>query len=672
MVTLIDWRVIPEENTLTSLTTGKEVKLSARTMDVLVYLIKSHGKVVTSEELLNRFWPNSVSSDHAIHNVIADLRSALGDSASNPKYIRTYTKRGYALVAKPQETGSAVELVNRQDTKQSLSLFGTRKTVAAGSVALAVIIMAAVGITLGLRNENPDTIYVAPLDLVNVDPEHEFWAEQLPASLVLHLSKIPSINVISGVRDYVSEYPVQQEDLDSLDYILGGHILQEDDRIRLQIDLVNAGDKSTVFSEQFDINSDDVFDVHDDVGNNVTSALSIYLDDEQRDEMNTWGTANPVAYSMFLKAGFHARQSNHEDIEIAIESYIDATKEDENFLNAYLGLARTVSALSIYSHDSKNTELRELVNDALRETLRIAPENTSAVAVLRDIALRLEGDNRHIIEETLRSSILQGNTDDFALSRYAALLTEARLYFEAEQYYSLTGDRLDFPYTPESSTYSLTLIEPPENLVQAQIENLVERPKHIPILNALIRGYIFSGNSQQATYYLQRQMEIDNEGAFSMLNQVIISSLWGSSFEAGDEFEDSHQSNPSFNLSHGARSFIMGDVQSGVTYWSSLSASDLRRLSLLLYKIEMFFPALVLSDPRYLALLEDLDMGLSWQRRLMEGVQEMSSVTGVGLHPDSLSSYESNEFLMNNNAWDHASIDYPNRNPKRSEEREGA
>ena len=75
-------------------------------MDVLKYLIEAQGKVVSSTELLDRFWSRSISSDHAVHNAIAELRSALGDRASNPRYIKTYPKRGYALIAKPRESES--------------------------------------------------------------------------------------------------------------------------------------------------------------------------------------------------------------------------------------------------------------------------------------------------------------------------------------------------------------------------------------------------------------------------------------------------------------------------------------------------------------------------------------------------------------------------------------
>ncbi len=85
---------------------GTEVKVTPRSMDVLHYLAEQAGEVVSHEELLNRFWQGSFPSDHAVHKAIAELRSALGDDAHHPTYIRTIPKRGYSLIAEVVMTGA--------------------------------------------------------------------------------------------------------------------------------------------------------------------------------------------------------------------------------------------------------------------------------------------------------------------------------------------------------------------------------------------------------------------------------------------------------------------------------------------------------------------------------------------------------------------------------------
>ena len=115
-------------------------------------------------------------------------------------------------------------------------------------------------------------------------------------------------------------------------------------------------------------------------------------------------------------------------------------------------------------------------------------------------------------------------------------------------------------------------------------------------------------------------------------------------------------------MSHGVKSFILGDVESGIDYWRSMNPVDARRLSFLAHKVEMYFPDQVLEDPRYQALLEEMGMGINWQRHLMESVQSMAPVTGINLNPESLNAYETRTLLIKNNLWDHFQITYPHQN----------
>src|SRR5690554_7198793 len=71
-------------------------------MDVLAHLALHAGEVVSHEELLERFWHGTFTSDHAVHKVVAELRGALGDNAHHPLYIKTIPKRGYSVIAEVQ------------------------------------------------------------------------------------------------------------------------------------------------------------------------------------------------------------------------------------------------------------------------------------------------------------------------------------------------------------------------------------------------------------------------------------------------------------------------------------------------------------------------------------------------------------------------------------------
>jgi DNA-binding winged helix-turn-helix (wHTH) protein/tetratricopeptide (TPR) repeat protein len=91
------WRVDPATNTLSCGVLNRQ--LEPRAMDVLLYLCRHPHVVISAETLLDACWGDVSPSDNAIHKIITQLRRALDDSATEPRYIETIRKRGYRLLA---------------------------------------------------------------------------------------------------------------------------------------------------------------------------------------------------------------------------------------------------------------------------------------------------------------------------------------------------------------------------------------------------------------------------------------------------------------------------------------------------------------------------------------------------------------------------------------------
>jgi tetratricopeptide (TPR) repeat protein len=68
-------------------------------MDVLRYLCRHAGAVIPAEELLQSCWGNAELGDNPVHKAITQLRRALGDSSTEPRFIETIRKRGYRAIA---------------------------------------------------------------------------------------------------------------------------------------------------------------------------------------------------------------------------------------------------------------------------------------------------------------------------------------------------------------------------------------------------------------------------------------------------------------------------------------------------------------------------------------------------------------------------------------------
>jgi DNA-binding winged helix-turn-helix (wHTH) protein len=91
---------------------GREVPLSPKALGVLQLLVERRPDVVDKETIVGRVWFGTHVSDASLTMVVAELRKALGDSADQPRYIRTAHRRGYAFCADAQvepASGAAAE-----------------------------------------------------------------------------------------------------------------------------------------------------------------------------------------------------------------------------------------------------------------------------------------------------------------------------------------------------------------------------------------------------------------------------------------------------------------------------------------------------------------------------------------------------------------------------------
>lgn len=87
---------------------GTVVRLRPRAMDVLVVLAAAAGTLAAKQQLVDAVWRTEFVSDHALTQVIAELRAAFGDDARRPAYIENIPRRGYRLVAAVTPVAAAV------------------------------------------------------------------------------------------------------------------------------------------------------------------------------------------------------------------------------------------------------------------------------------------------------------------------------------------------------------------------------------------------------------------------------------------------------------------------------------------------------------------------------------------------------------------------------------
>src|SRR5439155_9284530 len=107
-------------------------RLEPQPARILALLVERAGEVVTREELQQRVWSGDtfVDFERGLNYCIAQIRAALGDSASNPRFVETLPRRGYRFIAAIQ--GPAPTTIARPRPGMAIAAAATALLAVAG------------------------------------------------------------------------------------------------------------------------------------------------------------------------------------------------------------------------------------------------------------------------------------------------------------------------------------------------------------------------------------------------------------------------------------------------------------------------------------------------------------------------------------------------------------
>ncbi len=122
-------------------------------------------------------------------------------------------------------------------------------------------------------------------------------------------------------------------------YVLGGSLRRSGNRIRITAQLVDARTDFPLWSERFDRELKDVFELQDEIARKIAEALRITLSPQERRAIEAKPTQNAQAYDFYLRGRSYARRVTRPDLELSMQMYERAVELDPAFASAYAGLA---------------------------------------------------------------------------------------------------------------------------------------------------------------------------------------------------------------------------------------------------------------------------------------------------------------------------------------------
>jgi len=348
-------------------------------MKLLEMLLEHPGEVVTREELRSRVWPSESFGDfdQALNIAIGKLRSALGDSAENPRFIETLPKRGYRFIAdvsvvdvdaRPRRQEPVAGDLPATDPGHKIQdaglvvapkrrLWPSRWVI--GALPLVIIISLSILSVWRFRSRTPApsgirSIAVLPLDNLSGDASQNYFADGMTDELITDLAQISALRVIS--RTSVMVYKGARKPLPQIarelnvDAVVEGTVLHSGDQVRITAQLIEASTDKHLWSQSYEGELRDTLALQNRVASAIADQIRINLTPREQAALKSAKAVNPEAYQSYLKGRYFWNKRTADGLKSALAYFNQAIEEDPKYAQAYSGLADTYALLGDWQY----------------------------------------------------------------------------------------------------------------------------------------------------------------------------------------------------------------------------------------------------------------------------------------------------------------------------------
>ncbi|MGA8073524.1 MAG: serine/threonine-protein kinase, partial [Candidatus Acidiferrales bacterium] len=186
--------------------------------------------------------------------------------------------------------------------------------------------------------------------------EDEYLRDGITEDVITELSKIKGLNTFSrptvlAFRDK-SVTPAQIGQQLGAAYVLTGTLRRAGTRLRITTQLVDTHTDFPLWSERFDREMKDVFEVQDEIARKIAEALRVTLSPQELEALADKPTENLQAYDLYLRGKRYARRLTRQDLEFALQMFENAVVLDASFALAYAACANACAMYySFFSRD---------------------------------------------------------------------------------------------------------------------------------------------------------------------------------------------------------------------------------------------------------------------------------------------------------------------------------
>ena len=238
-------------------------QLAPQPTKLLCLLIENYPDLVSRQQIKDHIWPDvHVEYDRSLHFCVRQIRAALSENASNPKFIETIPRKGYRWISPPEQLSSLKAIGLEPELKSTIvpetDLPNKRKLFRSGRIALLLLVFAGLCIA-GLKFLPTDVTTATPrvgiMPMQPTDRTHFFFNNEIAYLLLDDLGKYSNTLDILGPTSTEKYVPADLKPLSQelkVDWIINGKFLTRGDTSKILAEIIRTSDGAHRWVKYFD------------------------------------------------------------------------------------------------------------------------------------------------------------------------------------------------------------------------------------------------------------------------------------------------------------------------------------------------------------------------------------------------------------------------------------
>ncbi|MFI5185730.1 MAG: adenylate/guanylate cyclase domain-containing protein [Chitinophagales bacterium] len=246
-----------------------------------------------------------------------------------------------------------------------------------------------------MKTTSQNSIAVLPFANMSSDPEQEYFSDGISEEIINMLAQVPGLKVAG--RTSAFSFKGKNQDLREIgeklnvNHILEGSVRKSGNKLRITAQLIKVADGYHLWSEKYDRQLEDIFDIQDEIALAILNAIKIKLLAEEKEVVLKRYTDNTEAYELYLRGRSFITEFSAEPIFKALKYFEAAIKIEPEYALAYTGIAYCYLILWFFNHLPPQESLPGMLKAAGR-SLELDDEISETYTAIARVKLYYEWD----------------------------------------------------------------------------------------------------------------------------------------------------------------------------------------------------------------------------------------------------------------------------------------